>query len=57
MFMSKSPLMFVSTAERRIERLAFWGYPFNDGALHSLRVISAGATCSLLDLKRFINIL
>ena len=41
-------------AEGRIQCLAVWGYPVNDSALHTLRVISTRTACSLLDLKEYI---
>lgn len=49
--MSESSLVFISTAERRVDCLAFGGYPVNNSAFHSLRVISAGAAGTLLDLE------
>jgi len=51
---SESSLAFVFTAEGRVERLTFRGYPINDRALHSLGVISTRATGSFLNLRKYL---
>ena len=53
---SESSLAFVFTAEGRVERVTFRGYPINDRALHSLQVgvISMRATGSFLNLRKYL---